>query len=70
MLPRLKHLIQNDKITSKDIGAFGSLDVILQCDNRFLEFVIHGITSWKYKIMVFDSLSHSNEIPLMYHSYV
>ena len=56
MLPRLKHLIQNDRVTSKDIEAFGSLDVILQRDVRFLEFFIHGSTSWKYKIMVFGSL--------------
>jgi hypothetical protein len=37
-------------------GAFGSLDVILQHDVIFLESLIHGITSWEYKITVFGSL--------------
>ena len=37
-------------------GAFGSLDVILQHDVRFLESLIYGITSWEYKIMVFGLL--------------
>ena len=58
------------KKKNNDKGVFGSLDIILQHDVRFFKSLIHGITPWEYKIMVFGSLSHFNEIPLIYHSYV
>ena len=47
--------LKSDLFTST-FGAFGSLDVILQHDVRFLKFLTHGIISWEYKITVFGSL--------------
>ena len=53
--PFISHPIRH-LLTSHHHGAFGSLDVILQHDVRFLESLIHGITSWEYKITMFGSL--------------
>ena len=47
--------LKSDLFTST-FAAFGSLDVILQHDVRFLKFLTHGIISWEYKITVFGSL--------------